>query len=133
MLDTLFSYRVMDSGSFSSRVASMTTGRFSSIRALGPCFISPAGALRVDVGNFLQLQSAFECDRKMNPSSEIQEIGVPEELPGERFVDPRLIALQNRLHFVREAHELQQEMFRAFFAERAAYLAQIHGHEHERG
>jgi len=49
---------------------------------------------------------------------------------GERFVDPRLIALQNRLHFVREAHELQQEMFRAVFAERAAYLAQIHGHEH---
>ena len=30
-------------GSFGSRVAMMTTGRFSSISALGPCFISPAG------------------------------------------------------------------------------------------
>jgi hypothetical protein len=33
----------IESSSFGSRVARITTGRFSSMSALGPCFISPAG------------------------------------------------------------------------------------------
>src|SRR5258708_38226663 len=50
MFDTLFSYNVTDVGSESSRVASTTTGRFSSISAFGPCFIHaegyPAGEMK---------------------------------------------------------------------------------------
>ena len=43
MLETVFSYRTRLSSSAASQVASTTTGISSSINALGPCFISPAG------------------------------------------------------------------------------------------
>ena len=44
-------------------------------------------AFGVDVGNFLQLQRAFESDRVVNAAAEVEEIGVAEELAGERFED----------------------------------------------
>ena len=40
-------------------------------------------ALGMNVGNFLELQRAFEGDGEVDAASEIQEIGVAEELPGQ--------------------------------------------------
>ncbi len=43
MLERVFSYLRTELGSLGSCVAMHTTGSVSSMRALGPCFISPAG------------------------------------------------------------------------------------------
>ena len=52
-----------------------TTGICSSISAIGPCFISPAGiALGVDVRDLLQLQRALERDRVVDAAAEVQEV-----------------------------------------------------------
>jgi len=65
---------VTESGSLSSCVANTTTGRFSSISALGPLFHFAGGiAFGVDVGNFLKFEGAFERDRVVNAASEVQE------------------------------------------------------------
>jgi hypothetical protein len=55
-----------------------TTGMFSSISAIGPCFSSPAGiTLRVDVGDFLELQRAFHCQRIAGAATEIEHVARP--------------------------------------------------------
>ena len=51
------------------------TGTVSSINAIGPCFISPAGiAFGVDVADFLQLQRAFHGNRERHAAAEIQGV-----------------------------------------------------------
>ena len=56
--------RPAEAGSYAAR---NTTGRFSSISAFGPCFISPAGiAFRVNVRKLLQLERAFQRNREMD-------------------------------------------------------------------
>ena len=57
------------------RAQRATTGRLSSMRAMGPCFISPAGiALGVDVGDLLQLEGALERDRVVDAAAQVQEV-----------------------------------------------------------
>ena len=58
-----------------SRGASTTTGMFSSISAIGPCFISPRGvALGVDVGDLLELERALERDRVAEAAAEEEHV-----------------------------------------------------------
>ena len=78
----------MESGSFSSRVASTTTGKIFVDQRVGAVLHFAGGiALGVNVGNFLELQRAFERDGVVDAAAEIQEIGVAEKLPRQGFID----------------------------------------------
>ena len=44
-------------------------------------------ALRVDVGNFLQLESAFECNGEVHAAAQEEEIGRPVQFAAQGFVD----------------------------------------------
>src|SRR5579859_1635832 len=57
-------------------------------------------AFGVDVGNFLELEGAFERDGIVNAAAEIEKIGLAEELAGERFVDAGFVSLKNHFNFV---------------------------------
>ena len=56
------------------RVATHTTGVFSSSSAIGPCFISPAGVgVGRDVGDLLELERALERHRQADVAAEVEE------------------------------------------------------------
>ncbi len=59
----------------------------------------------MDVGDFLELQGAFERDGIVNAPAQIKKIGVAKELPRQVLVETRRIGLENRLDFVRNARE----------------------------
>ena len=50
-------------------------------------------AFGVNVGNFLELQRAFERDRVVDAARQIEKIGVAEELPRQVFEDARWIGV----------------------------------------
>ncbi len=64
-------------------------------------------AFRVDVGNFLQLQRAFERDGEMNAAAEIEKIVGAEKLAGEVFVLP--VVGQNGFELAGNAHQFMHE------------------------
>ena len=68
----------------------------------------------VNVGNFLQLQSAFQRDRIVNAAAEIEKIRVAEKLPRQIFVKSGLFGLQHRFDLVRDAREFLHERLRRF-------------------
>ena len=80
----------MDSGSDSSRVARTTTGKIFVDERVGAVLHFAGGiAFGVDVGNFFELQRAFERDGIVDAAAEIEKIGVAEKLARELFVIPR--------------------------------------------
>ena len=66
-------------------------------------------AFGVDVGNFLQLQRAFESDGIVNASAEIEEIRVAEKLASE-LLDGG-IPLQDCADFMRHFRQLLHQEF----------------------
>ena len=65
-----------------------TTGMCSSISAMGPCFISPAGiALGVDVADLLELERPFQRDGEIDAPAQVEEIGALEKGLREILVD----------------------------------------------
>jgi len=88
--------------------------------------------LGVNVGNLLQLQRAFQCDRVMNPAPQIQKIRLPEILPRQRLVKSCLLRLQDRLHLVRNPRELQHQLTRRFRRQLAPHLPQVRRQQHQR-
>ena len=71
-------------------------------------------ALRMNIGNFLQLQRAFEGDREMDAASEVEKIGRLEKLAGQIFIDP--VIGQNRLQFARNHDQFMDKRARFLFA-----------------
>ena len=65
-------------------------------------------AFGVDVGNFLQLQRAFERDGVVDAAAEIEKIGVAEKLPRELF-DFR-VALEDVFDLVRNARDFLHQI-----------------------
>ena len=63
---------------------------------------------RVNVGNFLQLERAFQRDGVVDAATEVEEIGVAEELPGEIFVHAGFFGLQDHFNLVRDTREFLQ-------------------------
>ena len=66
--------------------ASATTGMFSSINAIGPCFISPAGYPSAWMyGDLLQLERTFERNRVVESTSKKEKVPARIELVGHPF------------------------------------------------
>ncbi len=90
-------------------------------------------AFRVDVGNFLQFECAFEGNRVVNAAAEVEKIRVAEELPRQRLVKAGFVALQHGFDLVRNAREFLQQGLRGFAGQFAAHLAQMSGQQQQGG
>ena len=88
-------------------------------------------AFGVNVGDFLELQRAFEGDGVMDAAREIEKIGVAEKLAGQRFVGSGLIGLQDGLDLVRDARELLHQSRGGFGGKGAAHPAEMKRDQHE--
>ena len=78
-----------------------TTGKIFVDQRVGAVLHFAGGiAFGVDVGNFLELERAFESDGVVDAAAEIEEIGVAEKLPRELF--EFRVALQDGFDLVRE-------------------------------
>src|SRR6202034_1773748 len=86
---------------------------------------------RMDVGNFFELEGAFQSDRVVDAAAEIKEIRVAEEQASEFF--ERGVALQNRFDFMRDASELLHQTLGGGWRQFSAYLRKIQSGEHEGG
>ena len=82
-------------------------------------------AFRVNVGNFLQLERAFERDRIVNAASEIKKIRVAEKLSRKIFVKSGSIRLQNRFDLVRNRVNSCNSVFGRVAGERATHFAEM--------
>src|SRR4029077_13791025 len=86
--------------------------------------------LGVDVGDFLQLQRAFQSDWIVNSPAEVQKIGVTEKLACEVF--DRRVALQDGFDLMWGARKFPHQALGLWGAEFAARLAELQRREHER-
>ncbi len=87
--------------------------------------------LGVNVGDLLQLQSAFEGDGVVDAAAEVKKVIAPEKLAAELL--DRFVGLENRFELVRDARELLQQHLRAIGGELAANLAEVERNENQRG
>src|SRR5580704_17183305 len=88
-------------------------------------------ALGVDVGNFLQLESALERDREMDAAPEEKEIVGAEKFAPQIFV--LLIVGENGYQLARYAHQLMHEGAGTVFAQAPARLGKVERQDGERG
>ena len=87
-------------------------------------------AFRVNVGNLLQLERAFERDREMNAAPKKKKIVRAEQLACQIFV--LLIVGQNRFELAGYAHQLMHERTRAVLGQTSAYFGEIEGQNGQR-
>ena len=85
----------------------------------------------MNVGDFLELQGAFERDGVVDATAKIKKIGVTKELPCQSFVESRFIRLQDGFNFVRNAREFLHESSSSGLVHLAAHLAKV-GSEQEK-
>ncbi len=103
------------------------------MRALGPCFISPAGvAFGVDVGDLLELEGAFEGDGVVDAAAEEEEVVGGGEGFGE------LVALvvdgaENLFDLAGELAELVDEVEGFRIGDGSADLGEVEGEDEEGG
>src|SRR5258708_18847642 len=87
----------------------------------------------MNVGNLLELQRTFERNRVVNPSAEIEKIGVAEKLPRQVFVESRFVRLENCFDLLGNAREFLHQDFGGVFGQLAAKLAEIGSEQKQRG
>src|SRR5262245_48634761 len=81
-------------------------------------------ALGMDVGNLLQFERAFECDREIYSAAEIEEVSRKNEGPGELFVID-LAVVEKFFEFNREFREVLCVPFQFFLVENSTLLRKI--------
>ena len=84
----------------------------------------------VDVGDFLQLQRAFERDGEMNAAAQVQEIRRARQLLGQLVVD--MVVPQDIFHLARQVRQLLHQMLGGGFIQHLALLAQVHRQQEQR-
>ncbi len=103
-------------------------------KSIGAVFHLAGGvAFRVNVGNFLELEGAFESDGIVDAAAEVEKIGVAEKLTGEVFVEAGLFGLENGFHFVGDASELLHKFDGGGGSQFSADLAKIRSKQQQSG
>src|SRR5207245_7296961 len=87
----------------------------------------------VNVGNLLELQSAFQRDWIMDTPAKIKEIGITEELPRQILVEAGFVGLQDHFDFVRYARELLHQFSCSVLVHFAANLSEIRREQKQSG
>ncbi len=87
-------------------------------------------ALGVNVGDFLQLQRAFECDGEMLAATEEKEIGGAVEFPPQRFVDR--VVRQHGLQLAGNSQRLLHQAARGALVQTPVGLPQVHRQDEQR-